>query len=424
MAQQPRHTPRLFPAVVNEIAASEPQRPYIHQPRSADAKDGWAPVSFGESDNAVNYVAHLIVTTVKAEINDEFSTLVYMGHNDVCIGIVTLAAINQDTNSKHIWYAESFSSAVQTWIEGRDMMCWQVFASEEWLRAETTPFSYKKTYQEARFDPLVILHTSGSTGTSKPIVVRQGGMGIADEYRATLQPFCGGEYFGTYWEAHATRMLSLMPRFHAGGVLVNFLTGPIYFRVPIALPLPGRPLMAELAIECLVHSGADAALMPPSILEEMSKRDGGLDALRRLNLVTFGWRSSTLALYFQSDLKSRQYFVINAEKMGADNQMGCRGFFKPHPTREGNWMYQGRADDFIVFSNGEKLNPVTIEAGVNGHPLLRGSLVVGLDKFQPTIFLEPYTQPASENEARKLIEEVWPLIDELNKQTVSHGRIS
>ncbi|KAG6072626.1 putative NRPS-like protein biosynthetic cluster [Claviceps sp. LM218 group G6] len=505
MAQQPKYTPRLFPAVVDEIAAFEPQCPYIYQSRSDDLKDGWAPVSFGELANAVNYVAHLIATTVKPESKDEFPTLVYMGHNDVRIGIVTLAAIKagcqaffisprntpemqrslfQDTNSKHIWYAESFSSAVQTWIEGRDMTCWQVPAPEEWLRAETTPFPYNKTYQEARFDPLVVLHTSGSTGTPKPIIVRQGGMAIADEYRATLQPFCGGEYFGRYWETHATRMLSLMPGFHAGGVLVNFLTGPIYFRVPIALPLPGRPLTAELAIECLVHSGADAVLMPPSILEEVSKRDGGVDALRRLNFVTFGGgnlsqdvgdrlvghgvtllnvigstESATTALYFQSDPKSWQYFIINADQMGAEwvlhdkeeniyqlvmrrkdandpldqqcfytfpeaTEWATGDLYKPHPTREGNWMYKGRADDVIVFSNGEKLNPVTIEAGVNGHPLLRGSLVVGQDKFQPAIFLEPYTQPASENEARKLIEEVWPLIDELNKQTVSHGRIS
>ncbi|KAG5915209.1 hypothetical protein E4U42_000099 [Claviceps africana] len=98
--------------------------------------------------------------------------------------------------------------------------------------------------------------------------------------------------------------------------------------------------------------------------------------------------------------------------------------YKAHPTRKNNWLYRGRADDVIVFTNGEKLNPVTIESGVNGHPLIKGALVVGQDRFQPAIFLEPYTQPTSEDEARKLIDAIWPRIEHLNTQTVAHGRIS
>ncbi|KAG5994521.1 putative NRPS-like protein biosynthetic cluster [Claviceps pusilla] len=497
-------TPRLLPVVVDQIAASDPGHPYIYQPKSSRPQDGWGPISFGELANAINHVAHLMTKTVKMESKDKFPTVAYFGHNDVRIGIVTLAAIKagckaffvsprnttegqrrlfRETNCKHVWYAESFSSAVQTWTQGQDISCWQVPLEEQWLHAETSPFPYTKTYQEARFDPLVVLHTSGTTGFPKPIVVRQGGMAIADEYRVNLESG-GEEFIWNYWKSHSTRLLCIFPPFHGVGVIVAFLTGPIYFDISVALPPSNHPLTAELALNCLLHSGSDATLLPPSIVEELTTSEKGLSTLEKLNYVSFGGgnlsqeagdrllehgitpvnaigstENMAYVLYFQRDLKDWQYFHIDVEIMGGvwelrdeedqayelvfrrkdaydplnqacfytfPDKMEWRtgDLYKAHPTRKNNWRYRGRADDVIVFSNGEKLNPVTIEAGLTGHPLIRGALVVGQDRFQPAIFLEPYTHPASEEEARRLIDEIWPLIEELNKQTVAHGRIS
>ena len=44
--------------------------------------------------------------------------------------------------------------------------------------------------------------------------------------------------------------------------------------------------------------------------------------------------------------------------------------FKAHPSAPDNWMHYGRKDNIIVFSNGEKLNPVTIEDTITGDPLI------------------------------------------------------
>ncbi|KAG5981724.1 putative NRPS-like protein biosynthetic cluster [Claviceps digitariae] len=505
LKQESKYTPRLFPVVVDQIAASEPEYPYIYQPKSSQLEDGWSPISFGELANAVNHVAHLIAKTVKTESKEKFPTLVYIGQNDVRTGIVALAAVKagcqaffvsprnttegqrslfRHTNCKHIWYGESFSAAVQTWTQGQDMSCWQVPVETEWLHAETSPFPYTKTFEEARFDPLVVLHTSGSTGIPKPIVVRQGALAIIDDHRVNLKSFCGGEYLWNYWKSHSTRLLSVFPPFHGAGVMVNFLTSPIYFKLPVVLPPKDQPLTAELVVKCLEHSGSDSALIPPSIIEELSTWEVGLSALGKLKFLTFGGGNlaktagdrllqhgvtpvnaigstehCTYASFFQSDLKNWQYFIFDTEEMGAvwrlhnaEDQsyelvlrrkdahdplnQGCfytfpektewatGDLYQAHLTRKNNWRFLGRADDIIVFSNGEKLNPVTIEAGVNGHPLIKGSLVVGQDQFQPALFLEPYTQPTSEDEATKLIEVIWPLIEELNEQTVAHGRIS
>lgn len=163
-------------------------------------------------------------------------------------------------------------------------------------------------------------------------------------------------------------------------------------------------------------------------------------------------------LHLQSDPTLWQYFVINSKDMGAEfrqvdwdpeiyemvlchndpKEPGRKAFFytfpeksewptgdlfKAHPTLPDHWRYHGRADNLIVFSNGEKLNPVTIEETMLGHPAIKGAIVVGDQRFQPALILEPVKIPADKAAAESLIADVWPLVEQVNKLTVSHGRI-
>jgi hypothetical protein len=79
--------------------------------------------------------------------------------------------------------------------------------------------------------------------------------------------------------------------------------------------------------------------------------------------------------------------------------------------------------DIIVFSNGEKLNPVTIEDIISGHPEVQGALVAGTGQFQPCLLLEPVTHPKNEGEVKAFIDKVWPSVIAANKETVAHGQI-
>ncbi|KAK2603822.1 hypothetical protein QQS21_004024 [Conoideocrella luteorostrata] len=496
--------PRLLVAVIDQFAASEPEHPYIFQAKSNRPEDGWEPVTFKQFANAIDCVAHIITETVKNSSSDKFPTLAYVGPSDVRYGILAFAAVKagcqalfvsprnsvegqlslfEATNCNHIWYESSFHQPVCKWTAERKMQSWAVPQADEWLHASTKPFPYTKTFEEARWDPLVVLHTSGSTGIPKPIVVRQGATAIVDTFRS-LPEFHGSEIFFNYWKSHATRFFSPLPAFHAAGMLCNFMTVPIYFGLPTALPPVGQPVTADLILKCLQHSGSDGGIFAPSILEDLSFMDEGVEALRKLSFAAFagGNLSKTAgdhltergvilsdvisstehtpyALYSQPNPKLWQYFIFNSEQMGAvwrphDPEEGIYelalrrkdpndpldqavfytfpdltewstgDLYKAHPTLKDHWLYQGRADNVIVFSNGEKLNPVTIEDGVVGHRLIKGALVVGQDRFQPALILEPNTPPKSEDEAQRLIDDVWPLIEELNKETVAHGRIS
>lgn len=174
-------------------------------------------------------------------------------------------------------------------------------------------------------------------------------------------------------------------------------------------------------------------------------------------LVADIFRVAPYVIHQQPDPKLWQWFIINAEEMGADfrliadddiyemfivrkhpkeamrqplfytfpdkTEWSTGDMYKKHPTKPNHWQYWGRTDNVIVFSTGEKLNPVTIEAAVTGHPAVKGALVVGQQRLQPALMLEPHEYPKGEKAVRSLIDSVWPIVSDVNKVTVAHGRI-
>jgi long-subunit acyl-CoA synthetase (AMP-forming) len=61
--------------------------------------------------------------------------------------------------------------------------------------------------------------------------------------------------------------------------------------------------------------------------------------------------------------------------------------FQRHQTKPTLWRHVGRKDDVIVLSNGEKFTPVDFEKLVEGHPRVRGALVVRKNRFQAALHM-------------------------------------
>ncbi|GJC89467.1 non-canonical non-ribosomal peptide synthetase FUB8 [Colletotrichum liriopes] len=106
------------------------------------------------------------------------------------------------------------------------------------------------------------------------------------------------------------------------------------------------------------------------------------------------------------------------------DEWSSKDLFKKHPTLPDHWRYHGRCDDLIVFSNGEKLNPVAVENALNGHPKVRTAIVVGTMRFQPALLVEPVRYPSSPEEVENLVGELWPLVAKTNNEIAAHARIS
>lgn len=390
------------------------------------------------------------------------------------------------TGCKVLAFASSHKETVEPWLAERPaMQAFEVASIDAWFPEKQVPhFPYDKTFDEAEWDPFVVLHTSGSTGLPKPIIVRQGMWNINDAFH-DLPIWDGKKVSYREWADQSKRHFIPMPLFHLAGLLCAVCMS-LFFDTPVCLGIPERPLSSDLVIECLDELDVQSALLPPAIIEDMSQTDEGLEALTKLKVVAFGGGNlnreagnrianngtslmnligatefAPFPTYARNDPSMWQYFIYLPDIMGCEfrkqgdeevyemvfvrqkqnqhphpglqgifytfpelNEWSTRDLYRPHPTKEHYWIYHGRADNIIVFSSGEKLNPVTIEEIVSDHPSLKGAIVVGSERFQAGLFIEPRVHPKTKEEEKDLLDNVWPLVEKANMETVAHGRIN
>jgi aryl carrier-like protein len=62
--------------------------------------------------------------------------------------------------------------------------------------------------------------------------------------------------------------------------------------------------------------------------------------------------------------------------------------FRKHPSIPDYWEYRYRVDDLIVFSTGEKMNPIPVESRVSGIPGIKAALVIGNQQPRPGMLIE------------------------------------
>ena len=84
-------------------------------------------------------------------------------------------------------------------------------------------------------------------------------------------------------------------------------------------------------------------------------------------------------------------------------------------------LLDGRNDDIIVFSNGQKWNPIPSENIIRSHGEIAGVMIIGDGKFQPAVIIEPKKIIVSPEE---FINSIWPLVEEANDQSQSFGRLT
>lgn len=95
------------------------------------------------------------------------------------------------------------------------------------------------------------------------------------------------------------------------------------------------------------------------------------------------------------------------------------------PEIDNCYRYQGRRDDLIVLSNGEKINPVPLENIVASHPAVKNALFVGEHQFLPSLLIELREGYAvnNEEESREMIEKLWGIISEANLEAPRFSRV-
>lgn len=206
MSTRPAYGRRLVPQVLDELATTDPRRVYAAIPKTADVKDGYRDITVAGLARCVNFMARWIET--KFGRSDCFETITYVGLSDLK-GIVTLLAaiktgykvsfqprcfimaspvkvkadngqllvpsprnppatnlhLMHQTKSTKVLHAEELTPLMKAL---RDLDPSVTFAAvppfQDMFDGQAEQYPYKKTFEQARNDPIVVLHSSGSTG--------------------------------------------------------------------------------------------------------------------------------------------------------------------------------------------------------------------------------------------------------------------
>ena len=259
----------------------------------------------------------------------------------------------------------------------------------------------------------------------------------------------------------------------------------VFCRTTVNYPPSAFPPSAELAVECLKHTKADAVTLAPPYVEEIGRSPEILDFLSR-NVETLFWAGGDVSLAAGDAISSKikLFTTCGSTEMGmwptlcrsgewpsehwkfmkihpaaniefrhhSDNlheafvkrnpafedeqpvfkvfpnlqEFSSGDLFSPHPLDPQLWQYRGRADDMQVFSSGELYHPVTVEQHIGRHLNVQQALLVGTRQPQAALLLEmkadtPLETPEQQADA---IARLWPVIQDANQLCPAYAKIS
>ncbi|KGO66718.1 Male sterility, NAD-binding [Penicillium italicum] len=366
---------------------------------------------------------------------------------------------------------------LQTQSSGFSLQRW--YMDSIWDIFSHTPvqsFLHTVRYEDVEDHVPIIIHSSGTTGLPKPVNVSHGYLATILHMETLPIPENrkSGQLF-LHYKGHLR--FHYGPMFHFVGLVC--MVECIFFATPFLLA-PDKPLTTDVFTHIMnLEPFPKWGLVTPFILEELAASQKGRDALARLSGLNFGGAPMARAtgdtisglVLLQSMFGSSEtsytpillcedpgdwdYFEWNpafSTRMeevdnglwelilprGPDSryyhgvfhtypeltQYRTGDLFQAHPSKAGLWHYEGRADDIIVLSNGEKFNPVDAEKLIQSHSLVDHAAVFGQDRFQAGIIVEPKWMELPPGWTIEWLHQVIkPVLAQANAALPAHARI-
>lgn len=365
-----------------------------------------------------------------------------------------------------------------TWFEGLrhrrpDLRTYEVPEFRVWYNGDQhgpTKYEYGKSWDEAIDDPVLILHSSGTTGSPKPITYRNSTFVYFDtQYQlGQVGPSLAVNHFKN------KRVWSPQPMAHLSGIYEK-LIHPVYFHTIPVLSPPSAALTADLADNMILYGNVVSGFYAPFLIDDFCDRPSSLKlALERLetvqygmaplNRATAGMLCNTLHVqphYASTEMAFPPYLHLPAEDWEYFSFHPCAGIefchrhddlfelvvirkehlqgyqvvftvlpdatyfysgdlWSPHATKERLWRYRGRTDDIIVTSSGVNVHITPIEIAMQEDSRVRAAVVGGEGRPRPFLILEMtenfYQSSSNSEEDQDTIEVMWPTVVAVNER--------
>ncbi|KAI1748685.1 putative NRPS-like enzyme [Xylaria castorea] len=364
--------------------------------------------------------------------------------------------------------------------------CLAIPSIDDLLQPPHRAYIMEKSLIESYSDTLFIIHTSGSTGIPKPLNWTQE-TAVRHIEASSRDPPDGLASIDTLF--HGKRVLSTLPPFHGAGLLQHLLYAIPFGNITVIPSTTGAIVTAHGVVDALKKAPAHVAVMVPSIVAELAQNPELLDyCAKNLQLILYiggdlpqavgdivasriplrcWWGASEVGMPQQLIVPelgmdqggwhyirfhpcagatfdevsgglyelviSRDDTIIDTQttftigSLGSLTEYRTRDLFEPHPKVPNTWRWRARADDIIVFLNGEKTNPVSMEQYIvaSNSDAISGAVIIGAQRFQAALIIDPSAgdSPLTTAEQASLIERIWPSVDDANKKAPAHARV-
>ncbi|KAJ4385533.1 hypothetical protein N0V93_009962 [Gnomoniopsis smithogilvyi] len=465
---------RLLPVVIDQIARDDPERPWASLPVDDwNLSAGYEDISYRTLANAINKLAHFIVKHVGRSPPGRFETLAYLGVSDVRYHLLQMAVVKTghqvlfssqlNTREVHLDLMEQthcrfLLTAAGVHVrdiiaeKGEEIVHIRIPELDDLLDDSTpaSPFPYNKTYEEAAHDPILILHSSGTSGNPKPIVINHAAFASADRFAfLSLTEGADGRARAMEWThpGKGVHMMEDVARRPDAERIIKKLDS-VYFSGAVLSPFGSR-LWSQHCRNQNAWASTETSGIPQLIAESdeyeysafdieaagIKFQDTGAILIDAQN----GGRAEPL---FEMILEvtpasapyafwaHRQGFLSHDAKPLAsvspsllETKIG--DLWTPHPNpakAKYVWRFAGRSDDLITFSTGSNLHPSPITAALAGSSLVTEAIILGAGRRQPLAVIEMAEGiDCSEGTAQQLWDTV---IDGVNSKLPTFGGIA
>ncbi|RFU27752.1 hypothetical protein B7463_g8586, partial [Scytalidium lignicola] len=461
--------PRLLVNVIEAKALLIPDETYLLYAENSNwEQDGYKTLTWKQFNNAINKAAIWLDEKFSAADTNNDQIFAYFGPNDMFIpdGRMThdgTVAILKQLGCK-MWITtndqvDAYKALVS---EIPDLELIAVPDLEFFVHSsDIKPYPFSKTWEEIKDGTAWIIHTSGTTGTPKPINITHGYISALDGWNILFERHRPRNI--TFEHMVGSRTLTAAPPQWVVGVAFNLMT-PAFLDMITVLPPANmsHPWEQEKLLNIFHQNKVTGLICPPSLIQNLFEEEIGQQFLKSLKYIMYsgaaldhtvgdvlashtnlfsaiGSTETGPQLSFESDDPSTWKTFDFVPEMGIH-------FFQPtfyifpdatsHPggdiysqvnDKHGNerWLSRGRADDLVKLKWLAKFHASHIEETLQKDWRIRSVYVGGQGRDAPFIIMElNNVEPLSADDQNNLLEGIYSeTVHDVNQKDTDEIRI-